>query len=147
MFYRLNVLTLVIPPLRERKEDIHELAREFWCNYSKMQKNNLANDAIEALQEYMWPGNIRQLKNFIEKLSIINTSDLINAHIINRMISNYEPNFEEKKELKYSRSKPHITKEEIEEVLQFTKGNKTKAANNLGIHRSTLWRLIKKYDI
>ncbi|SKC45574.1 sigma 54-interacting transcriptional regulator [Maledivibacter halophilus] len=147
LFYRLNVLTLVIPPLRDRKEDIYELAKEFLENYSKNKEISFSKDARKALQTYKWPGNIRQLRNFIEKLSIINTVDMINANIINKMISDYEPDFEEIRETKYSNSKACITKEEIENALGFTKGNKTKAANNLGIHRSTLWRLIKKYSI
>jgi PAS domain S-box-containing protein len=147
LFYRLNVLTLVIPPLRERKQDIYELAKEFWIYYFKNKKNNLTNDAISALQEYSWPGNIRQLQNFIEKLSIINTSDIIDGSIVNKMIASYEPDCEEKNILKYGKGKSDIAKEEVQEALQLTKGNKTQAANHLGIHRSTLWRLIKKYNI
>ncbi|WZL72385.1 sigma 54-interacting transcriptional regulator [Clostridiaceae bacterium 35-E11] len=147
LFYRLNILTLVIPPLIDRKEDIYILAKAFLINYPKNKKINVTKEAINALQKYNWPGNVRQLQNFIEKLSIIHTSDIIDASIINKMIMNYEPNFQEKNLLKYKAMKSYITKEEIEEALECSKGNKTEAANILGVHRSTLWRLIKKYNI
>ncbi|MCQ1529441.1 sigma 54-interacting transcriptional regulator [Lutispora saccharofermentans] len=147
LFYRLNVLTLVIPTLRERKEDIYELAKEFLLYYSKNKKIHVTEDGIKALQEYGWPGNVRQLQNFIEKLSIINTSDIIDAYAVNAMIAKYEPSCEEINGIKRSDAKPYIAKEEVEEALKLSKGNKSRAAYMLGVHRSTLWRLMKKYDI
>lgn len=146
LFYRLNVLTLVIPPLRERKEDIYELTKEFWLVFFKNKKKIITNDGIKALQDYYWPGNIRQFQNFIEKLSIINTSDTINANTINEMIERYEPTIE-KESIDYTNNKTNITRKDVEIALQLTEGNKAQAANELGIHRSTLWRLIKKYNI
>jgi len=63
------------------------------------------------------------------------------------MIAKYEPSCEETNEIKPNDAKSHITKEELEEVLRLSKGNKSRAADMLGVHRSTLWRLMKKYDI
>lgn len=147
LFYRLNVLTLTIPALRERKEDIHELIKEFWLEHFKSKDTYLTHDAIKVLEEYGWPGNIRQLKNFIEKLSIINTSTVISGNIILRMIDNFEPVFEIKDANLYNCSKSVIRREDIEEALKLSKGNRTSAADILGIHRSTLWRLMKKHKM
>ncbi|HHY71446.1 MAG TPA: sigma 54-interacting transcriptional regulator [Thermoanaerobacterales bacterium] len=147
LFYRLNVLTLVIPPLRERKDDIHELVKEFWLYYFKDDSIYLTEDGIRALEEYDWPGNIRQLKNFIEKLSIINTSNTIDGSIVNTMVKKFEPIFEVQNEIKISSSHSPISKEEIKDALIVSKGNRTRAAKILGIHRSTLWRLMKKHNI
>lgn len=145
LFYRLNVLTLNIPPLRNRKDDINVLINNFCKTYIKNRNISIQNDAIDILKDYKWPGNIRQLKNFIEKLSIISSSDIINAQIAKNMISS-EPELEA---TDYTNKiiKMPITKEEVYEALSISNGNKTEAANMLGVHRSTLWRLIKKYDL
>ncbi|WP_312813331.1 sigma 54-interacting transcriptional regulator [Sedimentibacter sp.] len=145
LFYRLNVLTLNIPPLRDRKDDINVLINNFCKTYIKNRNISIQNDAIDILKDYKWPGNIRQLKNFIEKLSIISNSDIINAQIVKNMISS-EPEFET---TDYTNKiiKIPITKEEVYEALSISNGNKTQAANMLGVHRSTLWRLMKKYDL
>lgn len=145
LFYRLNVLTLNIPPLRDRKDDINVLINNFCKTYIKNRNISIQNDAIDILKDYKWPGNIRQLKNFIEKLSIISNSDIINAQIVKNMISS-EPEFET---TDYTNKiiKIPITKEEVYEALSISNGNKMEAANMLGVHRSTLWRLMKKYDL
>lgn len=145
LFYRLNVLTLNIPPLRDRKDDLNILIDNFCKTYIKGRNISIENDAIDILKDYKWPGNIRQLKNFIEKLSIISNSDIITKQIIKDSI-NSEPEFET---TDYSNKiiKMSITKEEIYEALSKSNGNKAEAANMLGIHRSTLWRLIKKYNL
>ncbi len=145
LFYRLNVLTLNIPPLRDRKDDLNILIDNFCKTYIKSRNISIENDAIDILKDYKWPGNIRQLKNFIEKLGIISNSDIITKQIIKDSI-NSEPEFET---TDYSNKiiKMSITKEEIYEALSISNGNKAEAANMLGIHRSTLWRLIKKYNL
>lgn len=147
LFYRLNILTLVIPPLRERKEDICELTKEFYQKYFLNQEIQITNDAVIALQKYDWPGNVRQLQNFIEKISIINTSSIINDKIITHMLEKYEPDCVNKEDFKHIDMQLTITKEEIEEALRLSNGKKIEAARMLGIHRSTLWRLMKKFNI
>ncbi|MBU5255569.1 sigma 54-interacting transcriptional regulator [Tissierella praeacuta] len=148
LFYRLNVLTLVIPPLRERKEDIDDLIKDFCMKYSMNKNMKITNDAIMALQKYSWPGNVRQLENFIEKISIINTSNVIDRKIINNMIEKYEPDCEIKNDLiGIDIQGSNITKEEVEEALRLSNGKRIEAAYLLGIHRTTLWRLIKKFNI
>ncbi|HAE92086.1 MAG TPA: fis family proprionate catabolism activator [Tissierella sp.] len=148
LFYRLNVLTLVIPPLRERKEDIDDLIKDFCMKYSMNKNMKITNDAIMALQKYSWPGNVRQVENFIEKISIINTSNVIDRKIINNMIKKYEPDCEIKNDLiGIDIQGSNITKEEVEEALRLSNGKRIEAAYLLGIHRTTLWRLIKKFNI
>ena len=147
LFYRLNILSLFIPPLRQRKEDIKVLSNEFWKYHYPNNNIILTKDAIKVIMEYTWPGNIRQLKNFIEKVSVINSSPIITSETISNMLINYEHDFTVNSSVKYNILKVDITKEEIIEILHHVNGHKTKAAMSLGIHRSTLWRLIKKFNI
>ncbi len=146
LFYRLNVLTLFIPPLRERKEDIYELFIFFW-----MQTKNSAPEILEAavneMKNYSWPGNIRQLKNFISKLSIINTDKIITPETIRNMITTYEPCDEDSCEEIFKRKISPVAKEDLIKALDSSGGNQTKAAELLGIHRSTFWRLCRKFNI
>lgn len=147
LFYRLNVLTLLIPSLRERKGDIIELIKDFWLIFFENEDIQLTKDAIKVLSDYSWPGNVRQLENFIEKLSIINTSKTIDSLTIKTMIRDFEPDFESKDGVENKYTKPFISKEEVEDALKISNGHRTNAANILGIHRSTLWRLMKKFNI
>ncbi|MCB9360758.1 MAG: sigma-54-dependent Fis family transcriptional regulator [Flavobacteriales bacterium] len=89
LFYRLNTVPIHLPPLRERKEDIHLLFRKFAADLSakyRMPTISLDNSAIELLVNYKWPGNIRQLKNVAEQLSVIESSRNINAEIISKYL-------------------------------------------------------------
>ncbi len=146
LFFRLNVLTLFIPPLRERQEDIIELFMELWNYSSKSRKLEILDSAVEALEEYNWPGNVRQLKNFISKLSIINTEEVITGEIIKTMIKKYEPCIdEEKKETMSYKGSKTISEREVKEALIKAEGSHSRAAEILQIHRSTLWRLCRKF--
>ena len=148
LFFRLNVLTLFIPPLRNRPEDIFELFKQFWNNSPSGRKLEIQGRAVEALKEYEWPGNARQLHNFISKLSIINTEDIITAETIRKMIKKFEPaSEEEKKEETYYKPGKIISEDDLKNALVESKGNQTRAAEILKIHRSTLWRLCKKFGI
>ncbi|WP_223265882.1 sigma-54 interaction domain-containing protein [Vicingus serpentipes] len=89
LFYRLNTVPIQLPPLRERKEDIHLLFRKFAADLSakyRMPSISLDNEAIELLINYKWPGNIRQLKNVAEQLSVIESSRNITAEIISKYL-------------------------------------------------------------
>ncbi|MDX9800530.1 MAG: sigma 54-interacting transcriptional regulator [Spirochaetia bacterium] len=147
LFFRLNVLTLYIPPLRDRPEDISDLINEFWHQKPETRKSRILSSAVKVMKEYSWPGNIRQLKYFIEKLNIINTADEIDGEIIKSMITRYEPCNEEIVPEKYYSARTIITEEDVKEALQITRGNQSRAAGILQIHRSTLWRLMKKFNI
>ncbi len=143
LYYRINVLSFIIPPLRERKGDIKSLSYEFFYSYEINKDRALSESAIDILSQYNWPGNIRQLKNFIEKLTIISEKQIIDEMELNRIIEKYEPKIQIEKDDFYERN---ITKEKVLEALKMHK-NKNKVAEHLNIHRTTLWRLLKKYDI
>lgn len=142
LYYRLNVLQLKIPPLRERKKDIPLLADYFLKEYSGIMKSRLklAPSAITALAQYSWPGNIRELKNVIERVIAVHTHEVIDAAIIHLML--------ERPSVSLAAS-PIIPDElaEIQKALLATKGKYTQAAQLLGISRSTLWRKLKRLQI
>ena len=92
LFYRLNTVPIEIPPLRNRKEDIHLLFRKFASDFAtvnRMPPVSLTEDAVEMLTNYRWPGNIRQLKNITEQVSIIEQNRVINAEALRKYLPDY----------------------------------------------------------
>ncbi|NLY09969.1 MAG: sigma 54-interacting transcriptional regulator [Tissierellia bacterium] len=146
LFYRLNVLTIVIPSLKERLEDIDVFVEHFSKEFFKDDNTSLSSDALEVIRSYNWPGNIRQLENFMEKISIIRKDQLITGEDIEEMLNIFEPCCIEDDYME-TQDKPPIEREEIVERLKEFEGSRVKTAEALGIHRSTLWRLMKKYDL
>lgn len=142
LYYRLNVLQLKIPPLRERKKDIRLLAEAFLKEHSGIIKNQLklAPSALTALTSYAWPGNIRELRNIIERVLAGHKHKIIDAAIINLMLEDPEDT-----SLR-SRLMPDEL-EEIKQALALTKGKYAAAAKILGISRSTLWRRLKRLGL
>ncbi len=197
LYFRLKAVTLYIPPLRERKEDIIPLADHFLNDYSK--KNNvkfkLTLDAEELLLSYSWPGNIRELKNTIETAAALNKTGILNASYFSNLITEQvkeenrnlpvhlqkssesldremilgalieiKKDLNELKDLAYStnlNNQNNNIHAEVEEIipidsleknaiikaLNYTKGNKRKAANLLGLSERTMYRKIKEYNI
>ncbi len=165
LFYRLNVLTLKIPPLRERREDIADLAKLFLKESAP--EYQLSPDAVRELQSYGWPGNVRQLKHFMEKLRILDDSQVISGTAARYVIENFEPpcqkdavsgtekgDGDETALISHQsdsdfqdREAEHITKEALQEALSRAGGNLSRAARDLGVHRSTIWRYMRKYGI
>jgi two-component system, NtrC family, response regulator HydG len=141
LWYRLNTVRIVLPPLRERRGDIPLLAR-FYCDkytgrYSR--EVRLTESGIRALQEYLWPGNVRQLQHLIERLTIL--ADRIDGETVHHALTAME-----------SREKPVDTladaeEEQIRRVLAATGGNKSKAAQLLGIERKTLYRKLERMKL
>ena len=94
LYYRLNTIPISLPPLRERKEDIPLLFRKFAADFAekyRMPAVKLTEDAIQLLQTYRWPGNIRQLKNVTEQISIIERERLVNANTLQKYIPEHDP--------------------------------------------------------
>ncbi len=142
LYYRLNVVPIHLPPLRERKEDIPLLINHFFQSYNRAFRKELegfTEKALEALADYDWPGNIRELKNIIERLVVLKDSG---------MISTKDLPFDIFIKHKSARSFPGVgglkaacrdfEKQYIEAVLEKVKGNQVKAAKILGIHRNAL---------
>jgi len=199
LYFRLKAVTLYIPPLRERREDITLLIDNFLNNYSK--QNNftapkITQDAYELLNNYYWPGNIRELKNVIETAIALDTKGILNSASFSNLISNHKiedevrnlpmalhktsesldreiilgalieikKDLNELKNFAYNSNVQNtstdnftkldeiipihiLEKDAIVNALKFTKGNKRKAANLLGLSERTLYRKINEYQI
>lgn len=151
LYYRLNVVPLHIPSLRERLEDIPELVNLFIEEFSiKYQKEIQfqTNDMIELFSSYHWPGNIRELRNFVERLvvmaddAVLKASDILNMlpqRVKKITFVNTPITFQDEISL--------IEKERIKKALENTQGNKTLAAKELGFSRVTLYKKITKYGL
>jgi len=149
LFYRLGVVLIRLPPLRERKEDIDPLVQHFLQKYNKRAKKNVTGispRAAKALTEYNWPGNIRELENTIERAVVlskgggIDLEDLVYHGITAVSVS---PDLSSGKFM----SLEEMEKEYITAVLRAHCGNRSRAAAILGIDRKTLWAKIKKYNV
>lgn len=150
LFYRLNVIQLTMPPLRQRIDDIPELTDLFLKQFAKkyqMTFPKIEPDAFQVLLQYDWPGNIRELRNIMERIiiltekSTINTQDLLSylpGTLYHQAETGPSPSLPQEKE--------YIEKQLIEETLKQTNGNKSDAARRLGISRVTLYNKIKKYE-
>jgi PAS domain S-box-containing protein len=147
LYYRINVIQLNIPPLRERKEDILVLADSFIERMNRITRKDLLGlspGAVEMFMNYDWPGNIRELENFIEHAFILCPEGLIlREHLPvsmqkgdNTSLSGIE-----------GKTLAQIEAQAIEEALKRNKGNRTAAARELGIDKSTIWRKLKKYSL
>jgi len=149
LFYRLSVVPIHLPPLRERKGDIPSLVDHFLMKYNKRAKkqiNSMNHDVLKALMEYEWPGNIRELENTIERAVVLSKNDEIKPEdLVYHGISSGS-SFLTPMGGKY-RSLEEIEKEYIRAVLRAHQWNKSHAANILGIDRKTLLNKIKKYEI
>jgi len=146
LYYRLNVIPITLPPLRQRREDIPYLIDFFLNKYrNKTSKNvRFSRDAIDVLLKYDYPGNVRELENIIERCVILSTSDIIEK---DDLPSSVFKRTLDTRELSLSEVTAEAEEGHIIKVLKATKGNKTRAAEILGISRKTLWEKIKAYRI
>ncbi len=150
LYFRLNVIKLVIPPLRERKEDILPLFKFFMNYFNEQFKKNflhLSEEAEEILLSYPWPGNIRELRNTVERIILLEKGDTIDRRHLAFLSER-----EEKVDFKPVIPPQGIVLEEIEkryilEALRMKRGNKMQAAKILGISRSALLYRMEKYGI
>jgi len=143
LLYRINTIHIHVPPLRERVEDIEELASFFLKRYGqKYQKPDLRLDtqAVKKLRKYPWPGNIRELQHTLEKAVILAESNTLSA---NDFI--FQDHTGEKEE--QNKTLEEMEKEMIEKTLDQQNWNFTAAADQLGITRQTLYNKIKRYDL
>jgi DNA-binding NtrC family response regulator len=141
LWYRLNTVRITIPPLRERRSDIPLLARFYVNKYNGRYNRDvkLMDSGVKALQDYTWPGNVRQLQHMIERLVIL--ADRLDADAVRAGLTVME-----------SREKPveslaEAEEDQIRKVLSATGGNKSKAAQILGIERKTLYRKLDRMKV
>jgi len=150
LYYRINVLNLEIPPLRERKEDISLLVNFFIkkCGYKfKKIVEGISEEGMQMLGNYDWPGNIRQLENTIERLVVRTNKNFIMTNLVKEIMKlqyggGVIDNYQKQDNINYplSGNLEDIEKNIIKEVINEEKGNKAAAARRLGISRTTLWR-------
>lgn len=149
LFYRLNVVPITIPPLRDRREDIIPLALTFiqYFNHELHRSfKGISEDAAKVLLAHDWPGNVRELKNVIERIMALNQSEEILLEHLPLEIKSSNAKFpilKDSVEKTEFISLNELEKKYIKEVLKFTGGNKSKAAKILGIHLTSLFRKLK----
>ncbi|OIK15827.1 sigma-54-dependent Fis family transcriptional regulator [Bacillus sp. MUM 116] len=155
LYYRLTVITIDIPPLRNRKEDIMKLVLQFVQEFSSKYKKPIPEinpKVMTILMNYDWPGNVRELRNVVERFIILNDENIITLNHLPKNIMNTfsesNSNVPGKREATLKELAP--IKDEasmIEEALRKTYGNKSAAAKLLGISRGTLYNKIKEYGL
>jgi len=146
LFYRLCVVPVVLPPLRQRREDIPLLAEHFLQKHNgrrRDQTRGFTKEALEALTKHDWPGNVRELENAIERAMVLARGDKIGV----ADLLYYGPLVKSGATSQDLVSMASMEKEHITKVLRHHAGNRTAAARTLGIDRKTLVRKIRQYSL
>jgi DNA-binding NtrC family response regulator len=140
VWFRLNVIRLVLPPLRERRGDVPLLARFFVGKYNARYGRDarLTDSGLKALEEHTWPGNVRQLQHMMERLTILAPNERIDGEAVRDALAAMEPRDHSVETLADAET------EQIRRVLAATGGNKSRAAQILGIERKTLYRKLER---
>lgn len=140
LWYRLNVVRIIVPPLRERGQDVTLLSSYFLKRYNERygQHTRLLESGVRALQDYTWPGNVRQLQHLVEKLTILAPQGRIDREAVLDALQSLEPREHGGETLAETES------EQIRRVLAAAGGNKSRAAKILGIERKTLYRKLER---
>ena len=150
LYYRLNVIPIVIPPIRERKEDIRILAYKFLQTFNKKYKKDLEfdEDSLQVLEYYNWPGNVRELENTIERLVITTNEEFITGNcVINTLSIDRVPiDLLMKDDITLKEATDMLERSIIEKAFK-KHGNTYKVAENLGVSQSTIVRKMQALDI
>ncbi|HEV2468375.1 MAG TPA: sigma 54-interacting transcriptional regulator [Candidatus Sulfotelmatobacter sp.] len=149
LYYRLNVVKLTMPPLRERKEDIPMLTRHFVQKHAKrckVKSKPVSREAMAALVNYEWPGNVRELENAIERALVMGSSDMLLLEDLPESLMEQAPPAE-MHEGKYHASVKELKKQLILDAVEQTRGNYVDAAGILGVHPNYLHRLIRNLGL
>jgi two-component system response regulator HydG len=144
LFYRLNVITITIPPLRERGEDVLLLAHHFLTQFAAESGKaalEFSDEALQSLLSYNWPGNVRELENVIQRLVVMTDGDVIDVPDLPSLMR-----FSALRKTGLTRTLAEVESEYITNVLASVDGNKTRAAEILGIDRKTLREKLKRTE-
>jgi len=144
LFYRLNVITIIIPPLRERGDDILLLAHHFLTQFAaESGKTTLrfSDEALQSLRSFNWPGNVRELENVIQRLMVMTDGDIIEVPDLPSLMR-----FSALRKMGFNRTLAEVESEYITNVLASVDDNKTRAAEILGIDRKTLREKLKRTE-
>jgi len=148
LYYRLNVILLQVPPLRERMDDVPILAMHFLRKYAAREGSAMtaiSDEALNVLLSYSWPGNVRELENAIERAVVLGQGDRLRAQDLPAQVHRRADD-------QHPLVPAHLTLEEMEKLaivqaLRLTGGNKSEAAERLGIHRTSLYDKMRRYAI
>ena len=146
LYYRLGIVEIEIPPLREREEDILPLARFFLKRISrklKLPPLTLDADCLDALLSYPWPGNVRELENAMERAAVYSRDSIIHHEHLPPSITNPDQHISTR-HLNTKQTLKEVEHQHILSVLDSVQQNKSKAAKILGISPATLWRKLKE---
>jgi two-component system response regulator HydG len=143
LWYRLNVVRITVPPLCERASDIPLLVDFFLKRYNQRYNlsSRLAESGLKAMEEYSWPGNIRQLQHLMERLTILAPNGWIDAAAVKSSLEQMDSRDSASETLADTES------DQIRRVLAATNGNKSRAAKILGIERKTLYRKLERMGL
>ncbi len=160
LYYRLNVININIPPLRERLEDIPDLVSHFIARFNEKYANNtkgISSDALAVFSHYGWPGNVRELENLMERTIIFCDEPLIQRQHLQEPLKSllkplkFETTSESITDQAYKAAKNRIVREfnehYIRELVLKCGGNISEAARKSGLDRGMIYRLIRKYDL
>jgi DNA-binding NtrC family response regulator len=159
LFYRLNVMPIFLPPLRDRIDDLGELSQYFMKRFSRAHSRSITGiteEAMQVLKRYRWPGNIRELENVVERAFIVENSDKITVAslpeaLINKAKENMAPSqsalISSSGQMDYDAFKEQAEKEFIVSALRANKGRINKTVAEANIPKNTLLRKIKRYEI
>ncbi|MCF6459906.1 sigma 54-interacting transcriptional regulator [Clostridium sp. Cult3] len=152
LYYRLNVITIDIPPLRDRIGDIPLIAEsllEYLTQELDTQKKSLSPNTLSILKEYHWPGNVRELRNVLERgINLSSGNTILPKHLPERILMNVDRKVDREDEIyPLQEVVAEAEKEAIINAIAKTKGNKTLAAERLGIHRTALYKKINRYGL
>ena len=145
LFYRLNVVRLHVPPLRERREDVEDLARALLKTYAMKHGRvikGISSDALSVLKSYEFPGNVRELANTIERALIVAEGKKVEVLDLPESL---RASAAMQKQAKHRQTLAELEADYISETLEFAKGNKSEAARLLGISRKNLYEKLARY--
>jgi Nif-specific regulatory protein len=150
LFYRINIVQLKVPPLRERREDIRVLAEHFLEKFSSekgLRKIDFSSESMKAILSYDWPGNVRELENAIERAVVMGDGKRIMADDlpIRKAVIALEKGIEVGMTLKEAQD--IFRKEFVRRTLAYTRGNRKKAAEIMGIQRTYISKLISELHL
>jgi two-component system NtrC family response regulator len=146
LFYRLNVVPITLPPLRDRVSDIPLLVTHFARKYGGGRKIVFSDEAIRLLQDYEWPGNVREIENFCERIILMTDGDEIGLNAVRGQI---ELMVKEQRDIALPRrmTLPELERRAVTDALVTCEWNQSRAARLLGIPRHVLLYRMKKFDI
>lgn len=150
LYYRLRVVTIHLPPLRERREDIVDLVQALLARINKQMNRNvtqLSSDVMTCLENYDWPGNVRELANALEKAVALCSGDVITRDLIGDICDTQTPTDQEQQIPLSKRSLEDVEKSHVQLVLEATRWHKGHTCEILGVSRPRLRRMIKHFEL